>query len=432
MSKLAINGGTPVRSTPFPKQNTIDHREEEAAVRVLRSDRLTGYQGSYGKNFCGGAEIQALEQEWSKKFGSEHVIPCNSCTSGLQIALGAIGLAPGDEVIVTPYSMTCSATAPLIWNAIPVFADIEYDYYCLDPEDIEQKITSRTKAILVVDLFGQPYDVERINAIAKKYNLYVIEDAAQAIGSKYKDKYAGTLGDIGVYSLNYGKHITAGEGGIIVTDDEKIAMRCRLIMNHAEAVVNDMPKNEQIVFSTDNNMLGFNMRMTELQAAIARVQLEKFDDLLDMRLRNVEHIEKGLNETSFLGVPCLRGNCTHTYYCHAVKFHHLGRHRDQIIEAVKSELTPIDGRIEEGVPIGCGYIKPIYKMPLFQHRRLYGGLHYPFGGYDYSDVSCPNCEDLYENRLFIHRFIAPPTAKEDLDDVVEAFHKVWKYRRELV
>jgi dTDP-4-amino-4,6-dideoxygalactose transaminase len=453
MPKLAINGGPKIRTKPFPKQDNFDHREKEALNRVMDNGRLSGYRGAWCEQFYGGEEVKALESEFKAKFNSKYAIACNSATSGLQIACGAVGLAPGDEVIVTPWSMSCSATAPLLWNAVPVFADIEYDYYCLDADSIENKITDRTKAIIIVDLFGQPYNVERINAIAKKHNLMIIEDAAQAIGSykKYypKDKiypgeynvqYAGTFGDIGVYSFNYGKHITCGEGGIIVTDNEILAMRCRLIMNHAEAVINDMNLNniDEILHDLNNNMLGFNMRMTELQACVARVQLEKFDNLLYKRLENIKYLHENLSGIYPIIPPLTRMGYAHTYYVQSFKWCAAkadGIHRDRFIEAVKAELTPIENRMNEGVPLGCGYIKPLYLFPIFQNKMLYGGFSQPFKfeneEHDYNKGICPITEQLWKHELFLHRFFAPPTTIEDLKDVVDAFNKVWEHREEI-
>src|SRR5574344_1647548 len=253
MGILAINGGKKVRTELFPAYRVIGKEEEDAVVKVLRSGILSKYLGCWADDFYGGPQVQALEKEWAEYFGVKHAISMNSATSALYCAAGAIGLNPEDEVIVSPYTMAASATAPLIYNAVPIFADIEEEYFCLDVESIEAKITPKAKAIIVVDIFGQPYDAERINALAKKHNLYVIEDTAQAPGAKYKGKYAGTLGDIGVFSLNYHKHIHCGEGGIIVTDNDELAERLRLIRNHAEAVVDAKGTTDLV------NMVGFNL-----------------------------------------------------------------------------------------------------------------------------------------------------------------------------
>ena len=256
-NKLAINGGLKVRTKPFPFCSTIGTEEISHVTRVLSSGVLSQFIGAQHQYFYGGPEVRALEKEWAKYFGVKHAISVNSATSGLICAVGASGVEPGDEVIVTPYSMCISATAPLFYSAIPVFADIEKKYFCLDPASVEKNITKRTKAIIVVNLFGQPYDADKINHIARKHNLVVIEDNSQAPGAQYKGKYSGTLGDMGIYSLNYHKHIQSGEGGVIVTNDDYLAKKIRLIRNHAEAAVEDGQSQDLA------NMLGFNFRMTK-------------------------------------------------------------------------------------------------------------------------------------------------------------------------
>src|SRR3972149_2451196 len=178
MSELALLGGEKVRKTKFPAYRVIGHEEEEAVKRVFQSGIFSRFLGVWHEDFYGGPEIQALELEWAEYFNVKHAIAVNSATSALYCAVGATGVEPGDEIIVSPYTMSASAIAPLIYNAIPVFADIEKDYFCLDPISVEARITDRTRAILVVDIFGQPYDADRVNDIAKKHNLLVIEDCA--------------------------------------------------------------------------------------------------------------------------------------------------------------------------------------------------------------------------------------------------------------
>ena len=429
MKKLAIHGGRKVREKLFPAYRVIGKEEEEAVVNVLRSGILSKYLGCWADDFYGGPQVQALEKEWAAYFGVKHAISVNSATSGLYCAAGAVGLNPGDEVIVSPYTMAASATAPLIYNAIPVFADIEEDYFCLDPDSIEERITERTKAIIVVDIFGQPYNAEKINAIAKKHGLYVIEDTAQAPGAKYKEKFAGTLGDIGIFSLNYHKHIHCGEGGIIVTDNDELANRLRLIRNHAEAVVG--AKGETNL----NNMIGFNYRMTEIEAAIAREQLKKLDMLIKERQENVAYIENGIKEIPCLELPKVRQGAEHVYYVHPLKFKGEKLHvsREKFIEAVKAELMPITLREAEGVSIGCGYVKPLYLQPMFQQKMAYGDGGYPFEKKElnYSEGICPICESMHKNELITHELMRPFMTKEDLDDVIEAFWKVYKNIDEL-
>jgi len=433
MSHLAINGGDKIRTRPFPAYNMIGREEEEAVVEVMRSGILSRFLGSWHRDFYGGPQVQALEREWAEYYSVKHAIAVNSATSGLYCAVGATGAGPGDEVIVSPYTMSASASAALVYNAIPVFADIEEDYFCLDPDSVEERITPRTKAIMAVDIFGLPYDAGRINAIAERHNLTVIEDAAQAPGVKSGGKYAGTLGHIGVYSLNYHKHIHAGEGGIIVTDDDELAERMRLIRNHAEAVVEQMGRTHLV------NMLGFNFRMTEIEAAITREQLKKLKGIMKSWRENVRYLEEKLAPIPCLVMPRVRPGCEHAYYVHPVKFRSdvAGVSRERFVDAVKAELPHYVNREGEGVKIGCGYVQPLYLQPLYQRKTVYGDKGFPFvapfytGEVRYEKGICPVCEDMYETQLFTHELMRPSLTKDDLDDVVSAFSKVWEYRKEL-
>lgn len=356
---------------------SIGKEERDAVLRVMKSGVLSEYQGNWSDNFYGGPEIKALEKEWAAYFGVKHAITCNSATSGLWMACAAIALPRSCEVIVTPYSMTCSASILLHFGAEPIFADIEPDYFCLDPKSVEEKITQYTKAIIVVDIFGQPYDADAINSIAEKYSkiyghkIYVIEDAAQAIGATYKGRYAGTLGDIGVYSLNRHKHIQCGEGGVVVTNDDDLANRLRLCMNHAEAVINDVevkggyketetPDKRTYSFTGPNpnyqSLVGMNLRMTELSAAVAREQLKKLDGILKVYRDHELPI-------------AVRPNCEHAFYRYAMD----GLLWEQLPE--KNKYT---------YQWKQHYITPLYKMPLFR------SLGYP-------DGLCPVCEEVDKN-----------------------------------
>lgn len=434
MSMLAIHGGQKVRKKPFPAYKVIGEDEKQAVMDVLDSGILSRYLGCWHADFYGGPQVQSLEKEWAEHFGVKHAVAVNSCTSGLYCAVGAVGTAPGDEIIVSPYSMSCSATAPLVYGAVPVFADIEEDYYCLDPDSVESKITERTRAILVVDIFGQPYNADRINSIAKKHNLMVIEDCAQAPNARYKNKYAGTLGDIGVHSLNYHKHIHCGEGGMIVTDNDDLADKVRLIRNHAEAVV-------EAKGNTDlTNMVGFNYRMTEMEAAVARCQLKKLNQLVAKRQENCRYLNDRFAEIDAVEPTRIRDNCTHSYYVQPLKFNEeiVSVPRNIFIDAVKAELPTTELREKEGVLISCGYVKPLYLQPIFQNQIAYGRHGFPFkgphygGAVNYSKGICPTTERMYEKELFFHDLMHTSFSKTDLDDVITAFMKVWENRKELI
>lgn len=433
MSKLAINGGPKVREKLFPAYKVIGEEEKEAVAKVLDTGMLSRYLGCWHEDFYGGQQVRALEKEWAEYYGVKNAIAVNSCTSGLYCAVGAAGIEMGDEVIVSPYTMSASATAALIYNAVPVFADIEEDYFCLDADSIEQRITERTRAIIVVDIFGLPYDVDRINALAKKHNLVVIEDCAQAPGALCKGKFAGTWGNIGIYSLNYHKHIHSGEGGVIVTEDDELAEKMRLIRNHAESVVGAKGTKSLV------NMIGFNYRMTEIEAAIARCQLKKLDKLLKIRQDNCEYLNNKLAEIPAIIPPKVREDCTHAYYKHSFKFKKdiAGVGRNEFIDAVKAELPATELREIEGVLMGCGYVKPIYLEPMYQLKIAYGTNGFPFvgphydGEVDYSKGICPVVEKMHFDELFCHEMMRPPTTRDDMDDLVNAFYKVWENREEL-
>jgi len=434
MSTLAINGGTPVRTKSFPRYRTIGEEEKEAALRVLDRGILSGFLGSWDAKFLGGPEVRALEVEWQAYFDVKHAISVNSATSGLYAAVGAAGIEPGDEVIVSPFTMSASATAAIIYGGVPVFADIEEKYFCLDPRSVEERITQRTKAIIVVDIFGQPYDAQAIREIALKHHLIVIEDAAQAIGATYQGKFAGTLGDLGVFSLNVHKHIQCGEGGVVVTNDDALANKIRLIRNHAEAVVG--AKGESDI----TNMVGFNFRMTEIEAAMSRSQLHKLKTLLAQRLEHCAYLSSKLRNIPVICIPPVRPQSTHGYYVQPFLFnddHAQGVTRDTFFNAVKAELAPTEGDEASGVSMGLGYCKPLYLQPMYQQQIAFGRGGYPFRGAHYNGKVryepgiCPVAERMYESDLVVSELMHPSLTTSDLDDIIRAFEKVWLHRSEL-
>lgn len=433
MSKLALFGGPKVRTKLFPAHRTIGREEELAVIEVMRSGVLSRFVGGWHPDFYGGPQVRSLEEEWAKHFGAKHAVTVNSATSGLYCAVGAIGAGPGDEILVSPYTMSASATAPLIFNAIPVFSDIEEDYFCMSADSIEERITEATRAIIVVDIFGQPYDADRINEIAERHNLWVIEDAAQAPNARYQGRFAGTLGDIGIYSLNYHKHIHSGEGGVIVTDDDDLAEKMRLIRNHAEAVVEGKGVTDLV------NMVGFNFRMNEIEAAITREQLKKLPSLVAQRQENVNYLAARLAKIPCIEPAKVRPGCEHAFYMHILKFDSevAGMHRNRFVEAVKAELPAIELRETEGVKVVGGYVKPLYLQPMFQKKIAYGKRGFPFTSESaFRDVSydrgiCPVCESMHFDELINHELMRPFMTRQDLDDVAEAFEKVWENRGEL-
>ena len=428
MAKLAINGGKPIRTKLFPAYNTIGAEEKKAVMKVLDSGNLSQFLGAWHKDFYGGPTVQQFERDWATTFGNKYAITVNSNTSGLFAAIGALGIKPGDEVIVSPYTMSASALAPIIYGAVPVFADVDYDNFGLEPASVEKCITPRTKAILVVHIFGNPARMDEVMAIARKHNLYVIEDCAQAPMATYQNQFVGSFGDIGIFSLNYHKHIHTGEGGIVVTDNDDLAERIYLIRNHGENIVE--PKGVKEVFNTH----GFNYRMTEMEAAVGIEQLKKLSFLIDERIENATYFAKKLGEIDGLVPPLVDAESKHVYYVQAFKFkkHTVGIDRNTFINAIKAEIPSAVLR-EDAPLIGAGYVKPLYLQPLYQQRATHCSFNCEkySGKVDYSKGICANAEKLHFEELFTHEYMRPGMSKGDMNDVISAFHKVIENINEL-
>jgi dTDP-4-amino-4,6-dideoxygalactose transaminase len=430
MAKLAINGGSPVREQLFPAYNTITNAEKQAALEVLDSGNMSQFLGCWHPDFFGGPKVQEFEEKWSAAFDAKHTVSVNSNTSGLFAAVGAASVGPGDEVIVSPYSMSASAIAPIVYGAVPVFADIQDDIFTLDPKSIEEKITSRTKVILVVHIFGHPADMDPIMALAQKHRLVVIEDCAQVPLGTYKNRKLGTIGDMGVFSLNYHKHIHTGEGGMVTTNSDLYAERLQLIRNHAEVSV--LPKGVKDL----KNMWGFNYRLTEIQAAIGITQLERADDYIQRRIENCEYLAGRLGVLPGLVLPVVYPDCRHVYYVQAIKFREeeVGVPRNRFVEAVAAELPSAHLRESTGKLIGSGYVEPLYMQPIYQERS---GTKCSFncpryeGQVSYGEGICPVTERMHHKELFTHEYMRPPMSHSDLDDVANAFEKVMENVGEL-
>lgn len=405
-----------MRTTAFPRHVAIGDEEKTAVAEVLDSGVLSDFLGTWSPQFYGGPRVQKLEREWEKYFGVRHAVTVNSATSGLYAAVGAAGVGPGDEVIVSPITMSASASAALVYGAIPVFADIDPDTFCISAATIERRITPHTRAIIVVDILGHPADMDGIMALAKRHGITVIEDAAQAPGATYNGRMAGTLGDIGVFSLNYHKTIHTGEGGVAVTDDDALAERLQLIRNHGEMVVRGKGVKDLV------NMVGYNYRMTEIEAAIGSEQLKKLESLLVPRIEAAEYLSLHLSKIPGITTPALRPNVRHGYYLYGVRYdeNRIGIPRDRFVDALTAE----------GIPMIKGYTEPLYYAPLYQQRIAFGKHGFPFsyegykGTVSYDRGICPVAERMWENELMVTNVCRAGVAQQDLMDVVLAFEKV--------
>lgn len=410
----ALLGGRPVRATPFPPYRTIGDEEKQAVAEVLDSGVLSQFLGAWSPDFLGGPRVRQLEADWSRHFAVAHAVSVNSATSGLYAAMGAAGVGPGDEVIVPPYTMSASATAALVYGAVPVFADIDPDTFCLTADTIRARLSEHTRAVVVVDLFGHPADFAPIMALAREHGLTVIEDCAQAPGARYRDRMAGTLADMGVFSLNYHKTIHCGEGGVVVTDDPTLAERLQLIRNHAEAVVKAKGHAGPLT-----NLVGFNYRMTEIEAAIATEQLKKLPGLVARRQAHAARLNDGLRDLRGLTVPVTRADCTHGWYLYTLRYDatQTGVPRATYLQALKAE----------GIELYAGYVEPLYLQPLYQQRIAFGDRHFPFSlrpEVDYPRGLCPVAERMHFSEVLYTPLVHAGLSEDDIDQIIAAFRKI--------
>jgi len=320
---------------PIAKPN-LTKDEEEAVLKVIRSGMIAM-----------GEQVHELEENFSKKFGYKHTIATSSGTSALHAALVAHEITRGDEVITTPFTFIATANTILAVGAKPVFVDIDPLTYNIDPTQIKDAITDKTKAIMPVHLYGYPCNMDEIKEIADKNDLIIIEDACQAHGAKYKGEYVGSWGTA-AFSLYPTKNITSAEGGLITTNDEKVAENARLFINHGQS--------ERYVHTE----FGLNFRMTNLHAAIGIVQLSKIDKFTKKRGENAEYLRNNLKNVS---LPVEDSKCEHVYHQFTVR---VKERRDEIVKKLN----------EAEIGTGIHYPTPIHKQPYYQ-KQGYGKLSLP-------------------------------------------------------
>ncbi|AMM53555.1 DegT/DnrJ/EryC1/StrS family aminotransferase [Pyrococcus kukulkanii] len=355
----------------------IGDEEINAVIRVLKSGML-----AHGK------EVEAFEKEFAEYLGVKHALAVSNGTTALDLALKALKIGPGDEVITTPFTFIASANAVLFQGAKPVFADIDPKTFNLDPEEVKEKITNKTRAILVVHLYGQPADMKAFKEIAEDYKLYLIEDCAQAHGAKFEGQKVGTFGDIAAFSFYPTKNMTTGEGGMVVTNDDELARRVSLLRNHGQTR------------KYLHEELGYNYRMTNIAAAIGRVQLRKLDEWNEIRIRNAEKLTRGISKIEGLIPPYVDPRAKHVFHQYVIRVtDEYPLSRDELQEKLR----------EKGIGTAVHYPMPVHHQPLYQK------LGYPRD-------CCPNAIEASKQVLSLP--VHPAVSEKDITYIVQTLKEL--------
>lgn len=364
---------------PYGRQ-WIDEDDIKAVSDALRYDYITT-----------GPKVDEFEKTVAKYVGAKYAVAVSSGTAALHIAVLALGIKSGDEVITSPLTFAASSNCVLYCGGKPVFVDIDSSTYNINPDDIEAKINNNTKAIIPVHFTGQPCDMDRIHQIAKKYNLSVIEDAAHALGAKYKDKMIGSLSDMTVFSFHPIKHITTGEGGMVVTNSEELYNKLKLFRSHG-IVRNDETK----PWYYEQLELGYNYRISDIQCALGISQMKKIDKFVKRRKEIAGMYNEAFKDYKDIVIPYQLNGCENSWHLYVIKL--LKENRDKVFNLLR----------QEDIGVNVNYI-PVYKHPYYQKN-----------GYD--KVVCSNIEDFYNRALSIPIF--PKMTDDEVNYVITKLKNV--------
>jgi dTDP-4-amino-4,6-dideoxygalactose transaminase len=413
--KLAINGGTPIlKREDYKNWPVITEDDRRFVNEVLDSGVVAG---------ATGAQAVALQKEFGEFVGAKHCLTTCSGTAALHMALAAVDVGPGDEVLVPAYTFLATASCVMHQMAIPVFVDIEPKSYTIDPAKIEAAITERTRAIIPVHIQGCPADMDPIMEIATKYRLHVIEDACQAHGAMYKGRMCGTIGVAGAFSLNNLKNLCGGEGGLFVTNDEDMLKKGDLVRYFG-----DECDEKTLRQKYNSSILGYMYRNQELPAALARGQLKHLNEFNATRIRNSEYLSRELGKIPGVIPPYCPPDCKHVYWFYAVRFDPKAAGVDA---DPKRFRTAVEKAIfKEGVLVGQWQRMPVPAQDLFQ-SMIGVGQRYPWAineargiNYQYEPNDFPVAQMLCDTYTNVHS-IHPPNGQELNEKVVAAFHKVF-------
>ena len=400
---LALMGGSPTRTKPFTSWPIFGASDEKRVLGALRS-------GKWGR--LQGTEVDAFERDFASMHGCRHGIAVVNGTVSLRIALMALGIRADDEVIVPPYTFLSTASAVVEANAIPVFADIDPDTFNLSPESVEQAITARTKAIIVVHFAGLPGAMDRLMKLAEERGIAVIEDAAHAHGASYRERPVGSLGHISSFSFQSSKNLTCGEGGIILTNDDKLAALCRSMHNCGR-----IP--EGIWY--EHHTISGNYRLGELQAALLNTQLRRLERQTKTRDANGQLLADLLLRVPGITPQKRDETCTrHSYHLFMLKVDskRFGVCRTAVVQALKAE----------GIPCSAGYGYSLNRQPLFCNKAFGPYLPKSTSKLSYGKQRFPNSDRLCAGEaIWIEHSVLLGTGK-DMRDISRAFEKVYDNR----
>jgi len=395
------------RIKPWPKHPVLGNEEKKAVINVLKEGRLSYFQASPGEAFYGGKYVKSLEKSFREYHNIKYAVAFNSATAALHAAVVACNPGNLNEVITTPYTFTSTATSIMMGYNIPIFCDIEEDTFNINPKEIAKKLIepNHIKSIIPVHLFGSPCKMDEIMEIAKTYDLKVIEDCAQSPGAKYKGNGVGTIGDCGIFSLTETKNVTSGEGGVLITDNKDIAEIAQLIRNHGEAVIEGQKER-----TYKSVILGYNYRMTEIDAAIGVEQFKKLNKFNKIRKKLTEYLIDGLSELDCLEFQKIEDGCESAYHIFAMKYLGGKLSRNEFAEEL----------IKCNIPVGKGYVKPLYHSPIYHENRPF----FVKKNKNYDIGSCPIAEDCHFNKVINTVVARPPATERDMDDIINVCKEI--------
>ncbi len=415
MGKLAIMGGKPVSSGGYKvRWPEVNKDDINAVIRVVESGEWWRYTSTRE------SEVSLFEKEYARYHGARYCLGVCNGTVAIVTALKALGVEAGDEVIVPAVTFIASASAVILAQGIPVFADIKEDTCQIDPVSVEEKITRRTRGIVVVHYGGYPVDMDAILKIARKHKLFVLEDSSHAHGTEWKGRKVGAIGDIGTFSFQQSKSLTSGEGGAVITNSEELYGKA-----YAHHHIGRTLWSEKY----EHTVVGPNYRMTEFQGAILRTQLKKLQRQTEKRMKNAKILSEGLSEVR--GVRPLKEDRRITqrgYYMYIMRYNEEefgGLSRENLLKALKAE----------GTPLGAGYGSPVYHLPVFKDLH-FGRTGCPItcekykGKVDYNKVSCPVAEKVsYKQHLTLgtHNLLE----RGNVINLIRALKKIQKYQEEI-